>query len=408
MKVILHFDGDSFFASVEQVMDYTLKGKPVVTGRERGAITSASYEAKCLGIGRGVSIHDAKKLCPNLIIVPGDYLSYSIFAHRMYSIVREFTSLVDEYSIDECFADITGLDIVYKKSYEEIALMIKEKLEKSLGVTFGVGMAPNKVLAKVASKHRKPAGFTVISPENRRAFLEQLPAGKIWGIGASSSVMLSKLCVFTALEFAEKRLSWIEHHKIDKPLREIWFELQGNFVKELNLFPEAPKSIIKSRTFSPPSMNRDHIFSQLSKNIEAACMNARRHRLRAREIRFYLKTQSFTYKGYEISLPLATSSPTDIISLVDKYFNEVYRPNVLYRATGISMRSFVKEGQTGMDLFGDSNEIEKHSGVFEVVDKMAKKYGENSLYLGSSTKALHLSHSSPSKTIDLPFLGRVR
>ena len=177
-RVILHFDGDSFFASVEQVMDYRLRGRPLVTGGERGAITSASIEAKRLGINRGVSLRDAKKLCPELVIVSSDYVSYAIFAERMYAIVREFTPLIEEYSIDECFADITGLDRVFKMSYADIAIAIKKKLETSLGLTFGVGLGPNKVLAKVASKHRKPAGFTIIRQNTLESFLKNLPIGE--------------------------------------------------------------------------------------------------------------------------------------------------------------------------------------------------------------------------------------
>lgn len=407
-KIILHFDGDSFFASVEQVMNYKLKGKPVVTGAEKGAITSASYEAKRLGIGRGVTMRDAKKMCPELAIVPGDYLSYSIFAQRMYNIVREFTPIVEEYSIDECFAEITGLDKAFGKPYEEIALMIKKKLEASLGVTFGVGMAANKVLAKIASKHRKPAGFTVISKESREDFLKELAVGRIWGIGPASSIMLAKLGVYNALDFAHKPKAWIDHHKIGKGLEETWLELQGKHVKELHLESETPHSIIKSRTFSPHSDDRAYVFSQLSKNIESACIKARMYGLRAKEIYFYLKTANFAYKGMEIPLPLATSSPTEIIKLVKEYFDEVYKRGVMYRTTGISLRKFVKCDEVVADLFGNSAQTEKHSEVFEVVDKVAGKYGEQSLYLGSSMRALQNSKDIPHKTLNIPFLGKVK
>jgi DNA polymerase-4 len=407
-RVILHFDGDSFFASVEQVMDYRLKGKPIVTGAERGAITSASYEAKRLGVNRGLSLRDARRLCPGLIVVSGDYLSYSIFAERMYTIVREFTPVVEEYSIDECFADITGLDRVFKKSYEEIALMIKKKLETSLGVTFGVGMAPNKVLAKIASKHRKPAGFTVITPDNLNDFLKDLPLGKVWGIGPSTSIQLSKDNVFTALAFAEKSEAWIADHKISKPYRDTWRELQGYYMKELSLEYDAPHSIIKSRTFTPPSMDREFIFSQLSKNIEAACAKARRYRMRTGEIRFYLKTQEFTYRGYEMSMPIPTSSPTEILELVKKYFDQVYQPKVLYRATGISMRLFTREEQVTSDLFGGSKQIEKQAAIFRAMDQMARRYGDHAVYLGSSMKAFAVSKEKTKKTLDIPFLGKVK
>jgi nucleotidyltransferase/DNA polymerase involved in DNA repair len=407
-RVILHFDGDSFFASVEQVMNWKLKGKPIVTGGERGAITSASLEAKKRGVGRGLSLRDAKKVCPDLVIVPGDYLSYSIFAERVYSIVREWTPLVEEYSIDECFADITGLDRVFKKSHEEIAKDIKKKMETSLGLTFGVGMGPNKVLAKIASKHRKPAGFTVLQPETLEDFLKDLPLGKVWGIGPSTSIALSMAGVQTALEFARKPLAWVEDQKISKPYREIWLELQGYHVKELSLISKAPHSIIKSRTFTPPSMDREFIFSQLSKNIEAACVKARRHRVRTGEVRFYLKTQEFTYKRYGIPMPFPTSSPIKIIRLVKKYFNKAYRSGVLYRATGISLKVFVSEGHTMDDLFGGSRDAQKNTEVFQAVDNVARRYGEHAVHLCSSMKALEASGEKTKKTLEIPMVGVVR
>jgi len=403
-KAILHFDGDSFFASVEQAMDYRLIGKPLVTGGERGAITSASIEAKRMGVNRGLTLKAAKEICPELIIVPGDYLSYSIFAHRMYRIVREFVSDVEEYSIDECFADITGLDKTYGKSYEEIALMIKSKLETSLGVTFGVGLGPSKVLAKVASKHRKPGGFTVITPESLPDFLHTLLVGKVWGIGPAMSIALGKLRVRTAEELCESEESWLEARGVNRPLREIRLELMGYSINDVENIREVRKSLIKSRTFSPPSSNRDFVFSQLSKNIELACAEARRESLRAKEAYFYLKTQEFTYRGFNIVLPLATASPTEIMKWVTKHFDEVYRRGVTYRATGIRLKQFARES-IQPDLFGESESREKHAEVFDSVDKMARKFGEQTLYLGSSHRARTHSGYSPEKHLDLPFLG---
>jgi DNA polymerase IV len=406
-RVILHFDGDSFFASVEQVMDYTLKGQPLVTGGERGAITSASIEAKKLGVNRGLTLRAAKDLCPDLIIVPGDYLSYSIFARRMYSLVREFASNVEEYSIDECFADITGLDKVYNKSYEEVALTIKEKLETSLGITFGTGMGPSKVLAKVASKHRKPGGFTVINQESLTGFLQTLPVGKVWGIGPSMSIALGKLGIRTAEDLVESEEGWLEARGINQPLREIRLELMGYSLKNVDNSYDAPKSIIKSRTFSPPSTNRDFIFSQLSKNLEGACAQARREGLCPKEVYFYLKTQAFTYKGFNIILPVATSAPVEIMRWVRKHFDEVYGRGVEYRATGVSLKRFSEEG-VQHDLFGESENVEKHSEVFRGVDKVAEKFGEHTLYLGSSMHARKYSGHRPEKHLDIPLLGIAR
>ncbi|MDB5238983.1 MAG: polymerase [Candidatus Parcubacteria bacterium] len=421
-RAIVHFDGDSFFASVEQTMNQALRGKVVITGGERGAPTSVSLEGKKLGLGRGMSMQQIRERCPEAVIVPSDYTAYSIYAHRMYRIARRFTPKVEEYSIDECFADITGLEEHYHASYAEIAMMIKRALETELGLTFGVGLAPNKVTAKAASKHRKPAGFTVISVQELPAFLRDLPIGKIWGIGTASSIELSKLGIRTALDLALKDDAWLAAHSVAKPYREICYELQGHFIRELNLEPDCEiGSIIKSRTFSPPSSRREFIFSQLSKNIENACIKARRHGVHAREVSFYLKTQQFTYHGLAVPLSFPTASPSDLIRLASDMFDKMYRPNVLYRATGVSLRALIPVDESPLDLFGQSAVNERSSQVLEAVDALDHRYGANTVFLASSMKAfafkerkrrdhtvrgrLSLPSDISKKTIDIPFLG---
>jgi DNA polymerase-4 len=156
---ILHIDGDAFFASCEQASNPELKGKPVVTGKERGIAASMSYEAKARGVVRGMRLSDIKKVCPEVVLLPSDYETYSLLSKRFYAIVRRFTSEVEEYSIDECFADITGYRRTYRASYKQIAERIKQTLDRELGFTFSVGLAPNKVLAKVGSKWKKPSGL---------------------------------------------------------------------------------------------------------------------------------------------------------------------------------------------------------------------------------------------------------
>ena len=112
-SAILHMDADAFFASVEQALNPSLRGKPVVTGKERGIIACANYQAKALGIKRGTPLFQARRICPSLVILPSDYESYSLFSRRMFNILRRFTPTVEEYSIDEAFADITGLRRTY-------------------------------------------------------------------------------------------------------------------------------------------------------------------------------------------------------------------------------------------------------------------------------------------------------
>ena len=192
-RAIAHIDGDAFFTSCEEAIHPELRGKALITGGERGIVACASYPAKKMGIKRGVPLHEARKICPGLIILPSDYETYSLFSRRMFNIMRNFTPDVEEYSIDEAFADITGMRRAFHSSYEEIALLMKKEIERALCITVSVGLSITKVLAKVASKYQKPAGMTVIKGRDIAQYLCDLPVEKVWGIGNATTNYLAKL-----------------------------------------------------------------------------------------------------------------------------------------------------------------------------------------------------------------------
>lgn len=423
-RAIVHFDGDSFFASVEQALNHTLRGKPVVTGAERGAATSISYEAKRMGVSRSMTMRQIKEICPNVVVVNSDYRAYAMYAHRMYRIVRRFTPLVEEYSVDECFADITGLDTVYHKTYEEISLVIKDALEQALGITFGVGLAPTKVLAKAASKFNKPAGFTHISPTTKEEYLRKVPIGAVWGIGRSTTAVLEGLGITTAFDFACTSGEWLSLHGIAKPHCAIWHELNGTRVYELHVEPrEDIGSIIKSRTFSPPSTNKAFVYSQLAKNVERACERARAAHIAPRAMSFYLKTQEFLYGRIELALPVATADPRELLRLIAPRFETLYKPRTEYRATGVSLHSMVPENLVTTDLFGEGSKVQNNAAVFTSLDKLNRRYGRQTVFVGSSMQAINykepsrvrkagkrasdtlVSKAYKRKIFDLPFLG---
>jgi DNA polymerase-4/DNA polymerase V len=384
-RAILHIDGDAFFASCEQSRNPALRGKPVICGKERGIAASMSYEAKNKGVTRAMRLSEIRKICPDAIFLPSDYETYSLLSRRFYSIVRRFTSEVDEYGVDECFADITGFRRVYRKSYQEIAEDIKKAIDAELGFTFSVGLAPNKVLAKVASKWKKPSGLTSIPGRDAHLFLKNLPVGKIWGIGPSTEALLNKLGKHTALDFALAKEEWVKCH-LSKPFYEIWQELNGNFVFPLNLEAKIDyASIQKTKTFTPPSKDRDFVFSQLSKNIENACIKARRYRLATKEAYVFLKTQDFNYYGIEIKFNRPTSVPLEIIKVAEEAFPKLFR-NKLYRATGIILTKLEPENRQP-DLFGAFLKSEKFMKIYKGVDELSRRYGKHTLFLGTSWKA---------------------
>lgn len=383
-RAILHIDGDAFFASCEQARDPKLQGKPVVTGKERGIAASLSYEAKARGVVRGMRIADIKKVCPDVILLPSDYETYSLLSKRLYSIVRRYTSDVEEYGIDECFADLTGLRRPFRMSYERIAETIKHELDTELGFTFSVGLAPNKVIAKVASKWKKPSGLTAIPGREIHLYIKQLPVVKIWGIGSQTTAYLNKLGIQTALDFAIKTEEWVKAH-FTKPIYEIWQELNGKFILQLETKEkDSYQTISKVKTFTPPSSDRKFVFSQLSKNIENACIKARRYKLAASGVIIFLRLQDFRDTGLEIRFSRITAFPNEILRLIDPAFNQIFQPGLQYRSTGVVLCGLEEDTIKQLDLFGAHITIEKLQRLYEGVDSMKKKFGKHSLFLGSS------------------------
>ncbi len=387
-RAILHIDGDSFFAACEVAKDPSLRGKPVITGKERGIVSACTYEAKARGVKRGVALGDALKVCPDAIILPSDYETYSLFSHRMYEIVRRYTPAVEEYSIDECFADLTGLRRTLRMSYPDMGEAIRRDLERELGMTFSIGLSATKVLAKIGSKWKKPDGFTPIALRDSRAFLEQTPAVKVWGIGPNTAAYLAKFGVRTAYDFAMREEAWVRA-TVSKPIFEIWKELNGDVAFELNVDGrESYQSISKTKTFTPPSRDARFVAAQLSKNIENACIKARRWNLAAPEIFFFLKTQDFKYHGCEIKLTHPTCIPNDILAAVREHFPRVFRKGTLYRSTGIVLMKLQDANKTQLDLFGSVMKTEAAKQVYESLDEIAAKYGKHAVFLGSSFHAM--------------------
>lgn len=386
-RAIIHIDGDAFFASCEQSRNPKLQGKPVITGKERGIVSSLSYEAKARGVTRAMSLYEVRRLCPDAIILPSDYETYSILSKRFFNIVRRFTSDVEEYSIDECFADITGLRRPLHASYEQIAEKIKRTLDMELGFTFSVGLAPNKVLAKIASKWKKPSGLTVIPGRHTHLFLKDLPVEKVWGIGAQTTSLLAKQKVFSALDFAEKKEWWVKQ-LTSKPFFEIWQELNGKHILKLNTEPKSEyQSIQKFKTFTPPSNNRSFVFAQLCKNIENATIKARKYNLVAKGAIIILRTQHFENHAMEIKFGRPTAIPNDIISAMEKAFDKIFDSLKLYRSTGVVIFGLEESNTTQLDLFGAFEKDQKLVALYKTVDNIRERYGKHTLFLGTSFQA---------------------
>lgn len=417
-KAILHLDGDAFFVSCELARYPGLRGKPVVTGGERHIASAMSYEAKALGVTRGMPVFQIKKNFPQVIILPSDYRTYRLYAERMYEIVRRFADTVEEYSIDECFADITGLDKKLGKSFESILREIQDTLFNELAIPFSMGLSVTKVLAKIASKYNKPKGVTLIPAGEIADYIKDLPIGKVWGIGGQTSAYLLRRGIKTAGDFVEKSEEWVKEN-CSKPYYEIWLELRGFPVYQVH--PDTgriPKSISSTGTFYPNSSNKPLIFSELSKHIEDVMYRARSLELAPSGMSFFLKTKDFNYFKDSIMLPIKTALPHVATSLIKEPFEKIFNKNLIYRATGVTLNGLIKNSHVSQDLFGESKRLEAADAVFGVVDNLSEKLGSGTVFIGSSllkklaAKAApdkkRKMHSKAKKFFNIPFLGKTR
>ncbi|VGO14322.1 DNA polymerase IV [Pontiella desulfatans] len=399
-QAILHIDGDAFFTSVEQSMHPHLKGRPVVSGKERGIIACASYEAKALGIKRGVGLWEARKICPDLVVLPSDYESYSIYSKRMFEIMRRYTPAVEEYSIDEGFADITGLRRLHHMSYPDIAKKIQETICKELDLTVSVGLSLSKGLCKIASDYRKPHGFTAVRGRHIHLFLQRIPLEEVWGFGRNTVALLQKHGLHTAYDFVLRPSTWAQK-MLGKPGLEIWHELRG-----VNLLPVTPNPkpanvcIGKGKTFTTPSADKEFVYAKLVRNVESAFIKLRRHKQRTKEIHVSLRFKDYNQLGLGARLNRATDSTQEVLPMVRELFEKVFRPGHEYRTTQIWLTRLESAESTQFDLFDDRLKIERFDRLAKTIDEINARFGKHKVCAGT---ALQIRDTPATARTELPW-----
>ena len=383
-KAIIHVDCDAFFASVEQAMNPELKGKPVITGKERGIASAMSYEAKRRGVVRGMRLFEIKKLCPDAVILPSDYETYSLFSKRFYGILRRFTPDVEEYSIDEAFAELSGLRRIHRTSYEDIALKIKDAVESELGITVSIGLSLTKSLAKICSKEHKPSGFTCVKGYDLHEYLKNIPTERVCGFGPNSVLLLAKNGVHTVLEYI-RRPEIFAKKLFGKVGVELWHELRGESVYPVNTQPKPDQvSLSKTKTFTPASNEKEFVRAQLIRNLESAFIKLRRHHLRAKVLSIFLVNQEFRGKGLCAELSRSTASTLEAAPMASKLFDKLFDPSVKYRKTGIILNDLEVEKEMQYDLFEDTCRIKALREISKVMDDVNSIYGKHTVHIGAT------------------------
>ena len=378
-NLYLHADGDSFFVACEVSVHPELEGLPVIVGGDRGIAVAMNQEAKKLGITRGMPVFRVKRELPEVIILSHHFDLYTDIQNRMHQILLKYFCTIEEYSIDECFALVEPCEINYFGSELKLLTLLKKEIEETLHVTYSIGLARTKVLAKQASKLEKPNGMVMLlTKEDEIKALKGTSINDVWGIGRQTVPELGKLGIKTAYDFVNYSSSEIE--KIfSKPLLILQKELAGESIMEVesNVDPRDQKSIQSTSTFHPTSTDPKIIWREIAENAEHACKNARVIHLVSNKVSFFVKTSEFKYHTDEVKLEEYTTDPGIILSALESKFQKLLPPRKRIRSTGVILHNLTREECVPLDLFGKQEKKLKNLVIEEVADKLREKYGED-------------------------------
>ena len=296
MKTIMHIDMNAFFAAVEQQSNPALRGRPIaVTGSEkRSIILTASYEARVFGVKTGMTRFEALDRCPQLILVPTNNPLYTHVSTEIMALFEDYTPLVETFSIDEAFLDIGGSLKLFGGA-ERIAYLIKSRIKARFGLTCSIGIAPNKLLAKLASEQHKPDGLTIFRPEEITGLLEKMPIQELCGIGRRLGQQLQGIGIFTCGQLSRFPLTVLR-----KKYGVVGDKLHA-MAYGIDLSPVVPaeesapiKSVGHSRTLRDDLKDRQAICAFLLQLAEMVGRRARRYRVSGRVVTLTLRYADFT------------------------------------------------------------------------------------------------------------------
>lgn len=396
-KTILLIDMNAFFASVEQASNPNLKGKPVIVcGEGRTVVVAASYEAKKLGVKNVMSLYEAKKICPSAIQVYSDPDKYIDTSFKIHEILLDFTDQVEVYSIDECFLDVTDSKLLFGDGIA-IAKKIKQMIKKSLDLTCSIGIAENKLLAKLASEMQKPDGLVEIKPEDVPKVLENLPVEEFWGIGEHIKKRMNAIGIKTAKELGEADEELLRKHF--GILGIVYRKMgQGRFESPVKTYyySEKAKSMGHSCTFRADTKDLRIISSYIQLLSEKVGSRLRKAKMSGNTLSLCIRYSDFETFSKHKTLKNYIYSGFDIYSAANSIFESLLPLKKPVRLVGVSVSNLISREIQDF-LFEDMmNKIK----ITEAMDKINLKYGEFTVKPGSSLIAEKFRNRSRSKTLN--------
>ncbi|MBI5644248.1 MAG: DNA polymerase IV [Deltaproteobacteria bacterium] len=377
---VMHIDMNAFFASVEQRCNPSLRGKPiaVIGSAGRTVVTTASYEARAHGVKTGMNKYEAKRACPGLVFVVGDNRKYIDTSVRILNIFKQFSPIVEAYSIDEAFVDITGTAALFGPPLT-LALSVKERIRQEVGLTCSIGIAPNKLLAKLASDMKKPDGLVVIEEGEVSSVLEDLPVCELWGVGPRLTAHLSTLAIKTCGQLGRYPVSVLRERFgiIGERLKLMGQGIDPNPVVPIGEEEEA-KSVGHSTTLPKDISDKEALKRYLLKLSEMVGFRARGHKLKGRKITLTLRYNDFFTFGRQRSLSFPTNDTRAIYAAASGILDSI-RLRTSIRLIGVSISDIVA-GCTQMELFDEGR---KRESLLQAIDSINRDLGEFTITWGT-------------------------
>jgi len=378
-RSIIHLDMDAFYPAVEVLDKPELKGKPVIVGgaKERGVVSSASYEARRFGVHSAQPIATAIRLCPEGVFMPVRMSRYREVSRQVFAIFHCFTPLVEPLSIDEAFLDLTGAERLMGQT-DAIAKKIKETVLKKTGLTVSAGVASSKFVAKIASDIDKPDGLTVVPPDQIREFLDPLPVKKMWGVGKVTQQGLARLNVKT---FKELRQIPVEILEKNFGKHGVAMHLLSMGIDKRDVEPERePKSIGHEQTFMEDIIDPDQARKEILSLANRVALRMRRGEVRGSTVSLKVKYSDFTQIIRAATLSEPTDDSMEIYSTACRLLKKTAVGKRPVRLLGISLSQFSSlAGKKQLFLFDKDKGYQKRKDLNTALDSICDKFGEKSI-----------------------------
>jgi DNA polymerase V len=415
-------DCNNFYVSCERVFDARLVGRPVVVlSNNDGCVVARSNEAKLLGIKMGVPVFQVQHIIDahNVAALSSNYELYGDMSRRVFSVLAEFSSQVEIYSIDEAFLGLEETNA--PGALQSFGRRLKEQVYQYTGIPVSVGIAETKTLAKVANHIAKQSGkadgvLDLAGSPFRDQALERTPVEEVWGIGRKSAKFLNSKGIDNALQLRESDGEWIERH-LTSSGRQVVEELRGHGCIDLSSCPPTQKSLTVSRSFGTTIEELEELREAVAMFVTRAAEKLRRHNLAASVITLFVATNRFAKDApqYSNSATVEMTYPTDstreLLETTLPALERVFREGYEYKKAGVTFTELVPGSRLTARMF-DQQEWERSQKLMKTIDSLNSLFGSDVVHYGATKRRRRWKsrseHRSPRYTTDWGELMRVR